>query len=90
MASSGGGWGMFFKQELGRGGYNFYLKIFWGGFSFKKLHFFKNHRPPWDVINNRSLTIIWYLGCLATATKNSFFHLSEMLTCTILVQIENT
>ena len=32
MASSGGDWGTFFKQELGRGGYNFYLeKFFWGG-----------------------------------------------------------
>ena len=30
MASSGGGWGTFFKQELG-GGNNFYLKIFLGG-----------------------------------------------------------
>ena len=32
MASSGEVWGTFFKQELGSGGggYNFYLKIFWG------------------------------------------------------------
>ena len=31
MASSGGGWGTFFKQELGVGGYNIYLKTFLGG-----------------------------------------------------------
>ena len=30
MASSGGGWGRFFKQELGKG-YHFYLKIFFLG-----------------------------------------------------------
>ena len=45
MASSGGEWGTFFKEESGRGGYNFYLKFFGGGFSFETLHFFKNHRP---------------------------------------------
>ena len=47
MASSGGGWGRFFKQELGKG-YNFYLKILGGGggFSFETLHFFENHQPP--------------------------------------------
>ena len=53
MASSGGGWGTFFKQEWGRG-YNFSLKFFLGGFSFETLHFFENYRPP-DVINDRSL-----------------------------------
>ena len=51
MASSGGG------------RVRFYLKIFWGGFSFETLHFFENHRPPTpptppeDVINDRSLNI---------------------------------
>ena len=64
MASSGGGWGTFFKQELGRGGYNFYLKIFLGGFSFETLHCFENHRPPpppRDVINDRSLIEFMFL-----------------------------
>ena len=46
MASSGGGWGMFFKQELGgRGGYNFYLKIFWGGSVLKHYTFLKTTAP---------------------------------------------
>ena len=46
MDSSGEGWGTFFKQELGRE-YNFYLKIFLGGFSFETLPFFlKTTAPP--------------------------------------------
>ena len=60
MASSGGRWGTFFKQELGRG-YNFYLKIFLGGSVLKHYTFLKTDAPTWDVINDRSLKllIIW-------------------------------
>ena len=34
-----------FSNKNWEGGYNFYL-IFFRGFSFEALHFFKNHRPP--------------------------------------------
>ena len=44
---------MFFKQELGFSPQNF----FGGGSSFESLHFFENHRTPWDVINDRSVTL---------------------------------
>ena len=58
MASSGGGGGTFFKQELGGGGggYNFYHKIFLGGSVLKHYTFLKTTAPPWDVINDRSLS----------------------------------
>ena len=46
MASSGGGWGMFFKQELGGREGIILPQNFLGGFSFETLHFFENHRPP--------------------------------------------
>ena len=46
MASSGGGWGTVFKQELGKGGYNFYLKIFRGGSVLKHYTFLKTTAPP--------------------------------------------
>ena len=46
MASSGGGWVTFFKQELGRAvQYYFYLKIFLG-FSLKHYTFFNPPPPP--------------------------------------------
>ena len=60
MASSGGDWGMFFKQELERRVIISTSKFF-RGFSFETLHFFEKHRPPpppppfHDVINDRSL-----------------------------------
>ena len=48
--------GTFFKQELGRG-VKFLPHNFLGGFSFETLHYFENHCPPWDVINDRSLMV---------------------------------
>ena len=53
MASSGG---YICEIIIGKGGYNFYLKIF-VGFGFETLHLFlKTNDFPWDVISDRSLT----------------------------------
>ena len=53
MASSGGG--VHFSNKNWEGGYNFYLKFFWGGSVLKHYTFLKTTAPPWDVINDRSL-----------------------------------
>lgn len=55
MASSGGGGGVHFSNKNWEGGYNFYLKFFWGGSVLKHYTFLKTTAPPWDVINDRSL-----------------------------------
>ena len=61
MASSGGEGGVHFSNKNWEGGYNFYLKIFWGGSALKHCTFLKTNPPPppppppWDVINDRSL-----------------------------------
>ena len=60
MASSGGG-GVHFSNKNWEGGYNFYLKFFWGGSVLKYYTFLKTTAPPWDVINDRSL--IWVKHC---------------------------
>ena len=52
MASSGGG--VHFSNKNWEGGYNFYLKFFWGGSVLKHYTFLKTTAPPWDVINDRS------------------------------------
>ena len=55
MASSGGG--VHFSNKNWEGGYNFYLKFFWGGSVLKHYTFLKTTAPPpRDVINDRSLT----------------------------------
>ena len=54
MASSGGRY--VFQTRIGKGGIIVTSKFF-GGFSFETLHFLENRRPPWDVINDRSLSI---------------------------------
>ena len=43
--------GYVFSNKNWEGGFNFYLKILIGGGSV-----FENHRPPWDVVNDRSHT----------------------------------
>ena len=41
MASSGGGEGYVFQTRIGKGGYNFYLKMFLGGSVLKHCTFLK-------------------------------------------------
>ena len=55
MASSGGEWGTFFKEESGRGGYNFYLKFFGGGSVLKHYTFLKTTAPTPLGRNKRSV-----------------------------------
>ena len=45
MASSGGG-GVHFSNKNWEGGYNFYLKFFWGGSVLKHYTFLKTTAPP--------------------------------------------
>ena len=80
MASSGGGWGTFFKQELGRG-YNFYLKIFLGGSVLKHYTFLKTTAPsppPGNVINDRSLRadLLLVTTNVNTSNNRSYLHFS--------------
>ena len=69
MASSGGG-GVHFSNKNWEGGYNFYLKFFWGGSVLKHYTFLKTTAPPWDVINDRSLVAdLHAFLCLLTTGK---------------------
>ena len=51
--------GYVFQTRIGKGGIIIFTsKFFFGeGFIFETLHFFEN-QPPWDVINNRSLSLL--------------------------------
>ena len=46
ILGGGGGGGYVFQTRIGKGGYNFYLQIFWGGSVLKHYTFLKTTAPP--------------------------------------------
>ena len=56
----GEGEGVHFKNSYRQGGVQFSYEIILGGYSFHTPHFSENPRPPWDVINDRSLILQYF------------------------------